>query len=468
MCVGFILLPKVIWSMYEMMYTMPEISISFNTQYGITGLLIASVCIIGATIYSTIKELKQTPASLMRPKSPKMGKRVLLERFTFLWKRLTFLQKVTVRNIFRYKKRFLMTIIGICGCTALILAGFGLRDSISHILSDQYENVFDYDMMISLKNDLEKNQVQNIVNTIKQTEECDDVIQTYMTSGNIISNFKQEKEMQIIIPKQEQGFSEVIRLQEEETKEPISMQKDKILVSNKLAELLEINVGDTITIKNADDIEKQVTVGNIVDNYIGHYVYMSQELYKTLYGDCDTNILLAKNINLSEDQEDEFAQKIMEQKEVSGVTLTSTIMTVMDDTLSSLNYVVGVLIISAGLLAFVVLYNLASVNISERVRELATIKVLGFYDREVYTYITRETILLTIIGIVLGLIGGYFLNIFILGTCELDTLHFSKIIEPISYVFAVIITLIFTVIVNIATYFALKKIDMIESLKSIE
>ena len=225
----------------------------------------------------------------------------------------------------------------------------------------------------------------------------------------------------------------------------------------------------TIILKDSDNNEIEVKISNIVENYVSHYVFMNKKTYENIFKEqYKTNVLFTKNVELSGDRQDELASEIMNRNEVSGVVNIETTMEMINDMMSLLKYVVVVLIVSAGLLAFVVLYNLANVNISERIRELATIKVLGFYDKEVYDYVTRETIILTIIGIALGLVAGYFLNYFIIGTCEINMLRFTKTIEPISYVYAVVITVIFTIIVNIATYFSLKKIDMIESLKSVE
>ena len=412
MCVGFVLLPKIIWMMYEMMYQIGDISLSFNWTYGTIGLGLIFICIVGATIYSLFIELKETPATLMRPKAPKLGKRVLLERITFIWKRLSFSRKVTIRNIFRYKKRFLMTIIGIFGCTSLILAGFGLKDSISAIMPSQYEKVFDYDMQISLKNGLDESQLQEIVNKLDQKEEITKIVKTYMTTSTAV-NGELEEDVQIIVPEEKESLEGIINLKDVKTKETITLNDNEICLTDKAAELLKVKVGDTIKLKESNGNEKEVKISNIVENYISHYVYMSKELYQTLYEkDYESNVLLTKNTDLSEEQEENLATEIMQENEVSSISLTSTAITMMDDTMKSLNYVVVILIVSAGLLAFVVLYNLSNVNISERIRELATIKVLGFYDREVYDYVTRETVLLTLIGIALGLARRIFLKLF--------------------------------------------------------
>ena len=397
-----------------------------------------------------------------------MGKRVLLERIPFIWKHLKFSQKVTVRNIFRYKKRFLMTIIGILGCTALILTGFGLKDSISAIMPNQYEHVFNYDMQISLKSGLDETQLQEYITSLTEKEEIEKVVKTHMTSMTAKNN-DLEEDVQIIIPDNPESLDGVINIADVKTKEKVELKENEICLTDKVAELLNVKAGDTITLRDSDGNEKQVKISNVVENYIYHYVYMTKDTYQNIFGETyETNVLLTQNTDLSEEQEEALATEIMNQSQVSSLTRISSAISMLDDTMSSLNYVVIILIVSAGLLAFVVLYNLSNVNISERIRELATIKVLGFYDKEVYLYITRETVILTIIGILLGLVGGYFLNYYIIGTCEINMLRFAKIILPQSYIYSVLITLGFTIIVNIVTYFALKKIDMIESLKSVE
>ena len=469
MSVGFMLLPKIIWMMYEMLYQISQIDISFNFKYGAIGLILISICIIGATIYTIARELKNTPANLMRPKAPKMGKRVLLERIPFIWKHLSFSRKVTIRNIFRYKKRFLMTIIGIFGCTSLIVAGFGLRDSIKSLMPNQYEKVFNYDFQISLKSELTEEQIKNYVEEdLKKEEKIQKVAKTYMTSTTI-ENGELEQDVQIIVPETLEELEGLINIKDVETKEKISLKENEICLTDKAAQLINVKKGDKIILKDSEDKKREVTISNIVENYVSHYIYMSKTTYENLYQEkYKTNVIFTQNKELSEEEENNLATDRMKQSEVSSISRINTAMKMMDDTMNSLNYVVIILIISAGLLAFVVLYNLSNVNISERIRELATIKVLGFYDKEVYTYVTRETILLTLIGILLGLVGGYFLNYFIIGTCETDMLRFVKVIHPMSYVYSILITIGFTIIVNIVTYFALKKIDMIESLKSIE
>ena len=467
--IGIRLIPSVIIKMYKMMYTtLPDPVIALNSDNSMLGLTLIYICIVGATIYAIVKELSNKPAILLRPKAPKIGKRVLLERITPIWRRLNFSQKVTIRNIFRYKKRFLMTIIGICGCTALILTGFGLKDSISAILPNQYEKVFKYDFQVTLKSSLEDDQKEEVITELTNNSGINKVVETYMVAGTAINEDKQE-DIQIVVPDNTEELKEVINFYDVKTDEVMDLKTDEVIVSDKLAELLDIEEGDTIKLEGIDDITKEVKVSNITENYIYHYVYMSKDLYDSLYEEeYKPNVLLVKDNDLTKEQEEEISSELLDGGKVSGVSLNKAIMDSLDETLSSLNYVVVILIISAGLLAFVVLYNLANVNISERIRELATIKVLGFYDKEVYNYISRETVLLTIMGIALGLVAGYFLNYYIIGTCEINMLRFAKVINPLSYLYAVLITVAFTLIVNLITYFALKKIDMISSLKSVE
>lgn len=460
MCVGFETLPRILWELYKAMYQIKDnISIGFKWQIGGTGLLIISICIIGATLYAVLKELKSTPATLMRPKAPRAGNRVLLEKIPFIWKRLNFSHKVTVRNLFRYKKRFIMTIIGIFGCTSLIVTGFGIKDSIQVVLPNQFDNVFTYDLQINLKN-------EDDIALIKENEKIEKVVETYMTSVKGI-NDGHEEDIQAVVPKED--FQGLINLNNLKTKEALQLSENEVYLTDKVAQFLDVQAGDTITLRNNDNEEYEVKITQIVENYVSHYIYMSKTTYENLTGETyETNVLYTENIELTEAEEEALVTELIEIESITAISRTASVMKTLDDTLQLLDYVVIILIVSAGLLAFVVLYNLANVNISERIRELATIKVLGFYDKEVYNYVSRETTILTAIGIALGLVGGYFLNYFIIGTCEINMLRFAKIVTPMSYIYAIIITIIFSLIVNIATYFALKKINMIESLKSVE
>ena len=320
MSLGFILLPKIIWMMYKMMYVMPEIQISFNIYYAILGLGIASICIIGATLYSVIKSLKNLPAVLMRPKSPKMGKRVLLEKIPFIWKRLSFTRKVTVRNIFRYKKRFFMTIIGICGCTALITAGFGIRDSIRIILPNQYGNVFNYDMQISLKTNVKEQSKQDLIDELNNLETTKQISEVYYTSGKL-TNKNNNEDVQIIVPKDAQTINNMIKMKDIKTGEQINIEKAEICITDKVAQLLNVKKGDNIVLK-INYVEKNVKISNILENYVYHYVYMSKNTYEQLYDNYNTNTLLVNNKEITKEQEEEISKKIMAKEDVGGAILT--------------------------------------------------------------------------------------------------------------------------------------------------
>ena len=463
-------IPNVIISMYQLMYDFPRVIINLNTVYTVVGLVIMAACITGASVYTGLKELSFSPAELMRPKAPAIGKRVLLERIPFIWKHLNFTRKVTVRNIFRYKKKFLMTIIGISGCTALIVTGYGLKDSISRIMDYQYGDVYHYDMLIGLKNSLTQDQITSLRDELKSKTEIADFAETYMT-GCTASNGNLSEDTSIVATNNQEELNKAISLRDYKTGESLTLKDDEVIITDKLAQLLNVSVGDKIVLKDSDDLEAEVTVSGITEHYIQHYIYMTDKLYAKLFEveEYKPNVFYAEyaeDFNL--DNEYTLSKELLNNAKISSVTLTSYLRGAMDDTLQSLNLVTYVLIVSAGLLAFIVLYNLINVNISERQRELATIKVLGFYDKEVYDYVSRETILLTIIGIAFGLVVGYILDSFILTTCEIGILRFRKIITVQSYLISVGITVIFTLIVNIFTYFSLKKIDMIESLKSVE
>ena len=470
MCFGFQFFPRVIVSLYEIMYVPMEVIVGFNIKYAIIGLGTMLLCMCGATMYAANKELVLEPAELMRPKAPKVGKRVFLEKIPFIWKHFGFIQKVTIRNMFRYKKRFYMTVIGIAGCTALILAGFGLLDSISHIIPTQYEKVYTYDMMVFLNDNLTEDEIKDFDKKVEDIENVNSVSDMYIESVTA-ENGELSKEIQLVIPKNKDEFKTYISLFDvNNKKEEITLNDDEVIITDKLSDLLNVNVGDEIKIIDSDDKVVSLTINKITEHYTSHFVYMTEKTYKDNFEKTKlSNVLYLKyDKELIRNDENKISEEILESSKAISVMLTKDVESSLDNTLDALNIVVYILIISAGLLAFVVLYNLSNVNISERIRELATIKVLGFYDKEVYSYITRETIFLTIIGIIIGLISGFFLTDFILSTCEVDITRFPRYVRPISMVISALITGIFTMIVNFITYFSLKKVDMIESLKSIE
>ncbi len=454
--IGVNLIPRIIYMMYLSMYNTKDLIVGYHWSYSLFGLVVAYLCIIIAVIYACVKEMRNNPATLMRPKSPKSGKRILLEHIDFIWKRLNFTNKVTCRNMFRYKKRFLMTILGIMGCTALIFAGFGLKDSIGSMLPLQYGEVFKYDLQIVLSNEQEEKEITVL-------DEQDDITKyttVRMESSTIEFEKESNEDTQIVVV--DEDINDFITLGDTDFEQGI-------FLTRKLAKLLNVSEDDVITISNATGETANVKVSKIVDNYLRHYVYMDKELYVRLFKESPKyNVALVNTKDMDDNEMEALSTDLLESNSFSKVILTSDIASALDDTLENMDYVVWILIVSAGVLALTVLYNLSNVNISERIRELATIKVLGFYDREVYNYVSKENTVLTAIGIALGLGAGYFLTLIIVKTCELDILMFPTDIGIWCYIISIILTIVFTIIIQIINYFALKKIDMIESLKSIE
>lgn len=456
--IGFNIIPNIIFNMYKIMYNVDGFVSSFYWGLTLQGMVIALICTVGATIYACAKTLKEVPASLLRPKAPTVGKRVWLEYIPFIWKRLKFSSKVTVRNVFRYKKRMFMTILGIAGCTGLILAGFGLKDCITNLVPNQYEKIFNYQVEVTLNDNLNVDELDSVYEQVNELDEVNKALKVEKESIEI-KNKDTNQSITLVVPFSD--TSDFIKLQDRKSGKKFDLGSGAI-VSEKLASLLDINEGDNLVLDGKKDYK--VVVSDITENYLYHYIYISRDVY-----DSDSyNTILVKTDEMSVKEEQEFSNKLKDIDGVSSMSFTSSTEDMFDSTMKNFSYVSLVLIVSAGMLAFIVLYNLASINISERNREMATIKVLGFYDKEVYNYIGRESNILTIIGIAFGMGIGVVLTRFIIKTCEIDILMFDSNIKAISYVYAILITLIFTIVVNIVTYFSLKKIDMISSLKSAE
>ena len=450
-------IPKIIYGMYSLMYTLGEFVSKTDLVSYFVGTLIAIGCIMLSTYSAVKKSLKEAPAELLRPKSPKAGKRVLLERISFIWNKLSFSRKVTVRNVFRYKKRFLMTILGISGCTGLIIAGFGLQDCITDMVPNQYEDVFSYDLEITF--DKDNKNINKDYEEISKFKEFSKTLKADKESIEL-TNIDTNQTIQIIIPFED--YKDFIKIRNRRTNEYYDL-NDKVIVSEKLYKLLKLKNNDELDIKLNNKIYK-TRVGGSTENYIMHYIYMSKKEYNS----DSFNTMLVKVNNLTEESRKTLSKKLKEYDSVSKLTYNSLSRSIFDDAMKNLGSITIILIVSAGLLAFVVLYNLSNINISERKRELASLKVLGFYDNEVYKYISRENTILTIIGMTLGCLIGYILTMYLIKTCELDITMFSPKISIYSYIYSLLITVGFTILVNIATYFSLKKIKMVESLKSVE
>lgn len=468
LAIGFTLFPTVIFFAYGMMYSIENIIYIFSVPIALSITSVALIIITSSAYLACNKELRETPSILMRPRAPKSGKRILLERIPFIWNRFSFINKVTVRNIFRYKKRFLMTILGISGCTALILAGFGIRDSIEIIVTGQYGTLFKYDMSIVTKSDMNKNETQQLRNKLSNKKEINKYEFFAYENGDIKIN-NTTKEITIVVPKDLNNMDNFIHLQDRKTQNPIELKSDEIVITEKIAKDLGVKAGDKVELNNNNNKKVTVKISDITENYISHYAYISPENYKNLFNkDLKYNRVLGVLNNPNIKMEEELSKALFEIDSIAGVTFNTAAKETFHNTIKNLNYVVLVMIISAGALAFVVLYNLTNVNISERIREIATIKVLGFYDNEVSAYIYRENIILTIIGTIVGLGLGTVLHQFIMVTVEIQSMMFGRVIDKTSYFIAVILTLVLSLFVNIAMFYKLKNVKMVESLKSID
>ncbi|MBW4828253.1 MAG: FtsX-like permease family protein [Clostridiaceae bacterium] len=466
--IGFKVFPTIIFNAYRIMYTMSPIVTTFNWYYAFISIAFAVLTTTLAAWISCYRELKETPALLMRPKVQKSGKRIFLERIKCIWSRMNFSQKVTARNLIRYKKRLFMTVLGVGGCTALMLAGFGLKDSTVDIATKQFDEIYQYDMVLGLKKGVESRKLVKLVDTMEKDKDITDFM--LIKEQNIDVAVKNEKKNAfLVVPEDIKKLEDFIILKSRITQEKVPLTNDGVILTEKLAKMLQIDIGDEISIIDEENNKINVKVKGIAENYVSHYVYMSPKLFEKVYGEkVRYKEFLTNTRDSSEEFENKLSKRLLKNSEVSSTTFITGTSNSFKDTIGSLNYVVLVLIISAGALAFVVLYNLTNVNVSERLREIATIKVLGFYDNEVSAYVYRENTILTIIGIVVGLVMGVFLHRFIIITGEIDYMMFARNIKPISYIYSTILTIIFAVLVSFAMHFKLKGIKMVESLKSVE
>lgn len=466
--VGMYLFPTVIFNGWNILYNLP--ALIFEPQIPLA--LVSSFCVIGisvlATAFACYKDLMEDPASLMRPKAPKNGKTILLERVKFLWSHFSFTQKVTARNIFRYKKRFFMTIIGISGCTALLLAGFGIRDSIAQIVEIQYEEITQYDATINLDENTslkQRNALIKEISTYKLSERS-------MALTTLRANVKvaqDEQSVTIMIPDDQNEIEDFINLRTRTNHQALSLNNKGVIISEKLSKNLGASVGDKIEITLDNNKKYKVKVESICENYVGHLIYMSPEYYQQLTSkSLNENTILLEFKEASEKSETQLGKDFVNHQSVSSISYYRGVAKSFEDTISSISFVTYVLIGAAGLLAFVVLYNLTNVNISERLREIATIKVLGFYDLEVASYVYRENILLTLIGSGVGCLLGFGLHQLIMELAEMPDVMFGRNINLLSYGYAISITLLFSMAVNLVMYRKLRNIPMVESLKSVE
>lgn len=466
--VGFYLFPTIIINAYGQLYNMTEFPTPWYLSYSLIGFAVGLFCTVGISMIVLRVDLMSSPATLLRPKAPKAGKTILLERIQPLWRRLNFNQKVTMRNLFRYKSRMFMTVFGIAGCTAMILTGFGLKNSISDIVPIQFNEVWRYQGIVTFDEEASTQAIEEYQAAVSQLDLLSATLG--MTSENltVAQTGKASQEVTVYVPENPAELSDFVSFTDRKTGEVYALGDNGVIINEKLAKLFQLAIGDTIELKNGDNEIFEVNISGITENYVGHFAYFSSTYYEEIFGEIPTynSELLLFSEALTKEQENQIANDLMKQDRVLNVTFLSDSSTALDDTTEILNIVVWLLIISAGLLAFIVLYNLNNINISERIRELSTIKVLGFYNKEVTMYIYRENIFLTLFGIIAGLFLGQILHGYVLATVELDMLMFSPEIHLLSYLYSSLITLFFTIIVGFVMYQKLKHVDMIEALKS--
>ncbi|AIQ56256.1 ABC transporter permease [Paenibacillus borealis] len=469
LAVGFTLFPGIIYNAYGQLYNLPDVIKSFYPAYAIISIIVALVCTAMTAMIASRVELRSNASVLMRPKSPKSGQRIMLERFGFLWRRLSFVQKVTARNLFRYKQRMFMTVIGVAGCTALILTGFGLKDSIGSIADRQFGGIMKYSALVALHDNATAEDKASYAELIKQEPAVTgtlDVLQEAMTARAKGVN---DQEVRIFVPTDADKLAPFVTMKDRTTDEPRVLTDEGAIITEKLARLYDLVPGDSLTVLDSNNEEYQVKVSAVTENYVLHYVYMTPAYYTEVFGHDPVYNTQLLNYSAQDKQwEDTFGEKLTSNGQVAMVSFSSGVGEAFDGTMESMDVVIVVLIVSAAALAFVVLYNLTNINVSERVRELSTIKVLGFYDKEVTMYIYRENILLTLLGIIFGGALGILLHGFVLSTAELDATMFAPLIKWQSYLYAALLTVLFSGIVMVFMHLKLKRIHMIEALKSVE
>lgn len=462
--IGTYAFPEVIWTAYHMMYLKIDLIHVFDWRLAVIALVVSLICSIGTTWLSCRYEMSETAANLMRPKAPKAGKRVLLERIPFIWRRLRFLHKVSVRNIFRYKKRFFMMIIGISGCTALLLTGFGLNDSISGFAEQQYGEIQIADGAIGLKEAMDAEMENSL------TEQLDAVSEDYAyaseTAWDLLVD-KNVKTINLVVMEQPDNIEAYMDFHTENDEAIAYPAKNEAVINNAIADLYDISVGDTVIIRNADMREISVTISGIFKNHVYNYIFISPETYREQLGESPEYKTIYFNFYADVDAH-QAAAEIMKEKQVATITLNQDTEERLSKMMGSLNYVVLLVIICAAALAFIVLYNLTNINITERIREIATIKVLGFFRNETSAYVFRENMVLTAIGILVGLVLGIFLHGFVMAQIHVDMVSFDAYIAPLSYLYSIILTFIFNFGVNRVMAVKLERINMAESLKSVD
>ena len=468
--IGMQFFPKVIFDAYNSIYNVPTLYTPMYADLASMSIAMAVGTTFLATLWASLSSLSHKPSDLMRPKAPKIGKRILLERVHFLWKRMSFSGKVTARNLFRYKKRLCMTVLGIAGCTALLLIGFGIRDSISTIATLQFDDLYQYQDIVTMKDNLPQAEIDSCRAGVQAQPGVQDTAVMYVKSTQTRGQNGDGTEVDayITVPQQSEAMSQWIRLRDVETKDPLSLKAGGAVITDKMAETLGLAPGDMLEIKT-DDGWRQIPVAAVAEHYLNHYVYLCQDDYEQVFGEPPAyNQLYVKTDSTDNAYEESLRAGILELENITQVASNTATIQAFQDTVDNMMTVVIVLILSAGLLAFVVLYNLTNINIGERVREIATLKVLGFTRREVDLYVFRENLWLSLLGILVGFVFGKYLHLYIMNSVEVEMIRFGRQILPVSYLLAAVLTLAFTLIVSVVMSRKLRKVDMVESLKSVE
>lgn len=466
---GLRLFPYIIYESWNIIYQMPAIKYASHTILSVVAVASLILVTLIATLYSCYNELSEVPSALMRPKAPKNGKKILLEH-TFIWKHLSFTKKVTMRNIFLYKKRFFMTVIGIAGCGALITAGFGIKDSVQSIIDNQYGQIIHYDNILVFNKNADSDARNNLSDKISSDEYYKSSLMDYAYTAEVkIPGSADDYSTEITVVNDTSAYMDYVTFRTRRSKKTIELDDSGVIISEKLAKDLNVKEGDNVLIHDEDNKQATVKVSGVMEMYINNYIFMTSEYYSQVFGYTpDNNRILGILTSDGDDIQSVIGDRYLTDNNVKSLTFVKANITRFENMIQSLDLVTWVLIISAGMLAFVVLYNLTNVNISERIREIATIKVLGFYDREVGEYVYRENIILTLIGGVFGLLLGMALHAYIMTTIELDGVMFGTKINISSFLISYGITILFSLLINIFMYPSLKKIPMVESLKSVE
>ena len=465
---GHTLLPSVIFNAYAANSALSKVSWQFSPWYSLIGLVIALLCTTLSAYIVASNELQEKAAQLLQPKPPKIGSRILLERVKPLWNRMSFISKVTARNLFRYKKRMFMTIFGVAGCTALLITGFGIRDSLSGLTERQFSNLLTYDMIV-VKEDELSDEKETAIDENLQNDQIKANTSVHYENMTMVGGKNEDTQTISFLVPQADNFSNFVHLVDRESQEELSLEDDGVILTEKLAKLLDAKVGQTVTLTDSDDRPVEMKVTGITEMYMGHYAFMNQTAYqKSFDKEASSNANLVTLENSSQKVLDQQSEDFMALDGVVSIVQTAAVSEVIDAVMDGLNSVILVLITCATLLAIVVIYNLTNINVSERVRELSTIKVLGFYDKEVTLYIYRETILLSMIGILAGFVVGFFLHGVIMLSLPPDEAMFSPGLQGTNFAISAAMTMAITLLLMIVMHIKIKHIDMLEALKSVD